>query len=395
MHESNASTGRFVTRTGASRSRSSSQSSTRADFPSNGPWESRSRSKLTSSPRVTSSCPPCSAGAGPTRGTGPRSRCVPSGTTASGSASSPNPRARTATRSSAPSIATGPGVPAWRRRSRPPCPSTPISRSAPGCSTTPSAGARPRRCCGRRSGCGPAMRRWSTTSPWLTAQRIGDPALATSSSELPLAVDRVPARYSTWYELFPRSSAAAPGAHGTFEDVERGSCRTIAEMGFDVLYLPPIHPIGRDEPQGPEQRRWPPGPATSGSPWAIGVVARAATPRSHPDLGTLADFAPLVDRGRAATASRSRSTSPSSARPTTRGCTSTPSGSAPARRHDPVRREPAQALRGHLPFDFESDAWRLALDASCGRLRALDRRTGCGSSGSTTRTPSRSRSGSG
>src|SRR5207248_7796850 len=61
--------------------------------------------------------------------------------------------------------------------------------------------------------------------------------------ELPMDVDRERARYSAWYELFPRSCAAEPGAHGAFRDCE-ARLPYIAGMGFDVVYLPPIHPIG-------------------------------------------------------------------------------------------------------------------------------------------------------
>ena len=71
-----------------------------------------------------------------------------------------------------------------------------------------------------------------------------------SSRELTIVVDPVLARYSTWYELFPRSAAPEPGRHGTFRTASRG-CRAIAAMGFDVLYLPPIHPIGRIQRKGP------------------------------------------------------------------------------------------------------------------------------------------------
>ena len=70
--------------------------------------------------------------------------------------------------------------------------------------------------------------------------------------ELPLRVDRERARFSAWYELFPRSASPIPGQHGTFADVER-QLPEIAAMGFDILYLPPIHPIGRALSQGPEQ----------------------------------------------------------------------------------------------------------------------------------------------
>src|SRR5204862_713690 len=62
--------------------------------------------------------------------------------------------------------------------------------------------------------------------------------------ELPVVVDRERARFSAWYELFPRSAAPEPGRHGTLRDVA-DRLRYVAGMGFDVLYLPPIHPIGR------------------------------------------------------------------------------------------------------------------------------------------------------
>ena len=68
---------------------------------------------------------------------------------------------------------------------------------------------------------------------------------------LAVVVDPVQARYSTWYEMFPRSCSAVSGRHGTFKDCE-ARLPYIAGMGFDVLYLPPIHPIGRDQPQGQE-----------------------------------------------------------------------------------------------------------------------------------------------
>ena len=72
------------------------------------------------------------------------------------------------------------------------------------------------------------------------------------SRELSIVVDRLRARFSAWYEMFPRSTAAEPGRHGTFADVE-ARLPYIAKMGFDVLYLPPIHPIGRQFRKGPQQ----------------------------------------------------------------------------------------------------------------------------------------------
>jgi starch synthase (maltosyl-transferring) len=111
--------------------------------------------------------------------------------------------------------------------------------------------------------------------------------------ELVLVVDRERARFSTWYELFPRSWSETPGRHGTFRDVAR-RLDYVAEMGFDVLYLPPIHPIGLSHRKGPNNNPIA-SPGDPGSPWAIGAPDgghRAA----HPDLGSLADFRALVER---------------------------------------------------------------------------------------------------
>ncbi len=110
--------------------------------------------------------------------------------------------------------------------------------------------------------------------------------------DLAVVVDPVKARFSTWYELFPRSWAPKPGEHGTFKDVEAQLPR-IAGMGFDVLYLPPIHPIGRAFRKGKNNNpKCEPGDV--GSPWGIGANEGGHT-AVHPDLGTLADFRHLVE----------------------------------------------------------------------------------------------------
>ncbi len=104
-------------------------------------------------------------------------------------------------------------------------------------------------------------------------------------------VDRELARFGAWYELFPRSCADEPGRHGTFKDVEK-RLPYVAGMGFDVLYLPPIHPIGRAFRKGANNSLTA-GPDDPGSPWAIGGPEgghKAVDPR----LGTLADFDSLV-----------------------------------------------------------------------------------------------------
>ena len=116
------------------------------------------------------------------------------------------------------------------------------------------------------------------------ADKHADRTHATSSAaEYGVTVDRLRARYSAWYELFPRSSAATPDAHGTFGDVE-SRLPYIAGMGFDVLYIPPIHPIGRTRRKGMNNALTAT-PSDVGSPWAIGASERwphcAASPAWH------------------------------------------------------------------------------------------------------------------
>ena len=109
--------------------------------------------------------------------------------------------------------------------------------------------------------------------------------------ELGVTVDRVRARFAAWYELFPRSQSPHAGVHGTFADVER-RVPEIAALGFDVLYVPPIHPIGRTHRKG--RNNAPAGAEGEvGSPWAIGAREGGHT-AIHPLLGTLDDFKRLV-----------------------------------------------------------------------------------------------------
>ncbi len=109
---------------------------------------------------------------------------------------------------------------------------------------------------------------------------------------LALVVDPVRARFSAWYELFPRSSGPN-GAHGTLADAAE-LIPYVAEMGFDVLYLPPIHPIGRTHRKGPNNTLGA-GPDDVGCPWAIGA-AEGGHKAVHPELGTLDDFRRFVRR---------------------------------------------------------------------------------------------------
>ena len=129
-----------------------------------------------------------------------------------------------------------------------------------------------------------------------TVRRYPDTTLETwYERELEVVVDRERARFSAWYELFPRSWSPTPGQHGTLRDVA-DQLDYVAEMGFDVLYLPPISPIGKSFRKG-RNNAVEAGPGDEGSPWAIGGVEGGHT-AIHPALGTLADFKFLVDRAK-------------------------------------------------------------------------------------------------
>jgi starch synthase (maltosyl-transferring) len=114
--------------------------------------------------------------------------------------------------------------------------------------------------------------------------------------ELEVVVDPVLARTGAWYELFPRSWSTEVGRHGTFRDVI-AHLPYVAGMGFDVLYLPPIHPIGRSHRKG-KNNRVIAEPGDAGSPWAIGGE-EGGHKDIHPELGTLEDFRALVETARA------------------------------------------------------------------------------------------------
>jgi starch synthase (maltosyl-transferring) len=113
--------------------------------------------------------------------------------------------------------------------------------------------------------------------------------------QLCVAVDPILARTGAWYEMFPRSCPGKAGPHGTFRDVEAHLPR-VAQMGFDVLYLPPIHPIGQAFRKGKNNN---PAcePGEPGSPWGIGA-AEGGHRAIHPELGTLEDFRSLVNKAR-------------------------------------------------------------------------------------------------
>lgn len=131
------------------------------------------------------------------------------------------------------------------------------------------------------------------------AQRMFAAADRTHAASYPqtlgVIADDVRARFSTWYEMFPRSCSTVPGQHGTFKDCEAWLPR-IAEMGFDVLYFPPIHPVGRVNRKG-KNNTLTPDAQDVGSPWAIGS-SEGGHKSILPALGTLEDFHNLVRKAK-------------------------------------------------------------------------------------------------
>ena len=117
----------------------------------------------------------------------------------------------------------------------------------------------------------------------------------TYGKELVLVAERKKARFSSWYEMFPRSSASEEGKHGTFKDCER-RLSYVAAMGFDVLYLPPIHPIGAAHRKG-KNNALKAEPGDPGSPWAVGSK-EGGHKAIHPALGTLVDFRQLIKKAK-------------------------------------------------------------------------------------------------
>jgi starch synthase (maltosyl-transferring) len=148
----------------------------------------------------------------------------------------------------------------------------------------------------------PLARLAAATSPQVSAALAAFPLreLLTTSRQYPLIVHRQRALYGAWYEFFPRSEGAEvdptrrrrpkSGTLGT----AAARLDAVADMGFDVVYLPPVHPIGRTNRKGRNNTLYP-GPDDPGSPWAIGSPD-GGHDAIHPDLGTIEDFDAFVGR---------------------------------------------------------------------------------------------------
>ncbi len=124
--------------------------------------------------------------------------------------------------------------------------------------------------------------------------------LVTPAGPFPLVVERQRALYGSWYEFFPRSEGAKKNPDGSWQSgtfvTAAQRLPAVADMGFDVVYLPPIHPIGTAFRKGPNNTLNP-GPNDPGVPWAIGAP-EGGHDTVHPDLGTMDDFDAFVARAR-------------------------------------------------------------------------------------------------
>jgi len=183
-----------------------------------------------------------------------------------------------------------------------------------------------------------------------------DPQITTTSDrELVVTVERPKALFSSWYELFPRSSSGDENRHGSFRDCEQ-LLPEIARMGFDVIYFPPIHPIGFSNRKGRNNSVVAEGD-DPGSPWAIGAPD-GGHKAIHPELGSLEDFSHFVaraaDLGLEVAMDIAFQCSPDH----------------PYVRHHPswfrwrpdgtvqYAENPPKKYQDIIPFDFESDDWQ-------------------------------------
>jgi starch synthase (maltosyl-transferring) len=174
------------------------------------------------------------------------------------------------------------------------------------------------------------------------------------SEVLEVVVDPLKARFSSWYEMFPRS-ARGDGRHATFEDVA-ARLPYVQEMGFDVLYFPPIHPIGTTARKGRNNAVCAQ-PGDVGSPWAIGAK-EGGHKAVLPDLGTLEDFRHLVSeaekRGMEVALDIAFQCSPDHpyVREHPEWFRARPDGTVQ------YAENPPKKYQDIYPFDFETPAWR-------------------------------------
>ena len=204
----------------------------------------------------------------------------------------------------------------------------------------------------------PKTLRTHATDPTLheLVLRYPDKRFATESDrELAIVVDPVRARFSAWYEFFPRSTSPEPGRHGTFADCEK-RLPYISEMGFNVVYLPPIHPIGAIFRKGRNNN---PQAAARRLRQSLGHRLAEGGHKSYPPRTRHPRRLPPLRHARSRISTCPwRSTSPSRPRPTTPTCASTshwfrkrPDGTIQ------YAENPPKKYQDIYPFDFESEDW--------------------------------------
>jgi starch synthase (maltosyl-transferring) len=176
------------------------------------------------------------------------------------------------------------------------------------------------------------------------ALRYPDQRFATTSErEYAITVDPKIAGFSAWYEFFPRSTSSQPGEHGTFADSEK-RLPAIAEMGFNVVYLPPIHPIGVNFRKGPNNNPQSQ-PGDYGSPWAIGA-SEGGHKSIHPELGTLTDFRSFIGKAKQLGLSLALDIAFQAA-----------PDHPYVKEHENWFKNPPKKYQDIYPFDFESEDW--------------------------------------
>ncbi len=219
--------------------------------------------------------------------------------------------------------------------------------------------------------------------------------LVTRGEQYGVWVDRPLARFGSWYEMFPRSTggwdAKGNPVHGTFATAAAALPR-IAQMGFDVVYLPPIHPIGKVHRKGRNNTATA-APGDVGSPWAIGSD-EGGHDAIHPQLGTIADFdkfvAAVEDLGMEVALDLALQCAPD--HPWAKDHRAVVHRIAG--RHHRLRREPAEEVPGHLPDQLRQRPRRVSTTRCCAWC-GTGWTTASRSFASTTRTPSRPTSGRG
>ena len=189
----------------------------------------------------------------------------------------------------------------------------------------------------------------------LLSQWVDKDSMVAYERELLVTIDPQIAVFGAWYEMFPRSAGTEQGKHGAFKDVV-GQLDRVARMGFDILYLPPIHPIGATFRKG-KNNTLNPTAADVGSPWAIGS-AEGGHKAIHPQLGTIEDFDHLVKeadrRGLAIALDIAFQCSPDHPYVTEHPnwFKHRPDGSIQ------YAENPPQKYQDIYPFDFECEHWR-------------------------------------